>query len=168
MTLNVIKGQKSNLKSIAYFSSPLAKRSMHRFVDLFAPLLERLSKAHPCESQDEAFVLLKAEWISVNLQVGASEELIRSIASRRLCLEHGWMGLGTRVAYQDQTHNHQIRTYLHVDGTIVIQRMAPGKEEVLFHLQGAPLVLRPELQMQRLWKFKPEVKKPDAEVLQDS
>ena len=141
---------------------------MHRFDDLFAQLLARLSKAHPCESQEEAFVLLKAEWISVNLQVGASEELIRSIASRRLCLEHGWMGLGTRVAYQDQTHNHQIRTYLHADGTIVIQRMAPGKEEVVFHLQGAPLVLRPELQMQKLWKFKPEVKQPEAAALLQS
>lgn len=65
--------------------------------DLFVQWLERLDKAHPCASQEEAFLLLKAEWIAVSLQAGISEDTVRSIASGRLCREHGWMGLETRV-----------------------------------------------------------------------
>lgn len=141
---------------------------MRGFDVLSTELLVRLNKARPCESQQEAFVLLKAEWIIVNLKAGASEDRIRSIASRRLCLEHGWVGLGTRLAYQDHIHHQQIRIYLHMDGAIVIQRMASGREEVLFHLPGVSRVLRQEGQMQKLWKFKPEIKESKSEVLSQS
>jgi hypothetical protein len=109
--------------------------------DLFVQWLDRLSKAHPCTSQEEAFLLLKAEWIAVNLKAGTSEDVVRSIASGRLCLEHGWVGLDTRVAYQDQTCGAQIRVYLHVNGAIVIQRMSQGHEKVLFHLQGGTVAM---------------------------
>lgn len=119
--------------------------------DLFIQWLERLDKAHPCASQEEAFLLLKAEWIAVSLQAGISEDTVRSIASGRLCREHGWMGLETRVAYQDQTYSARIRTYLHVDGAIVIQCISQGHEKVLFHLQGGgAAVMKPELRSQEL------------------
>ena len=130
-TLMVIKSQKRNIECLTF---PLSYRQdphaeLRRLV---CSMARETDKAHPCASQEEAFLLLKAEWIAVSLQAGISEDTVRSIACGRLCREHGWMGLETRVAYQDQTYSARIRTYLHVDGAIVIQCISQGHEKFCF------------------------------------
>ena len=95
--------------------------------------LGKIEAAQPCHSQQDAHDLIMSLWVQVNLEVGAGEELIQELRMKRLCIEHGWKGLDSDVAFIDLEPNVRVRVYLHRDGSIVIQAI----EEHTFHILGA-------------------------------
>lgn len=95
--------------------------------------LGKIEAAEPCHSQQDAHDLIMRLWVQVNLEVGAGEDLIQELNKRRLCMEHGWQGLDSDVAFANIEENLRVRVYLHNDGSIVVQAI----EEHAFRILGA-------------------------------
>jgi len=95
--------------------------------------LGMLEAAQPCHSQKDAHELIMSLWVQANIEGGACEELIQEIRKRRLCKEHGWEGLDADVAFANIEKDSQVRVYLHLDGSIVVQ----STEENALHILGA-------------------------------
>lgn len=88
----------------------------------------------PCTSQKMAYELVIDSWVQANADLGASPEFLRALRRRRFCEEHGWRGLNTGVAYWDLDEGQSVRIYLHLDGTIVVQKMDAQNLQILFTL----------------------------------
>lgn len=102
-------------------------------------LLKKLEMAPACDSAESAFRLFVDQWLAANVHHESPEKAQEYIRSRRLCAEHGWKGLGSSLCYVDCSEMPNVRLYLHADGSIVIQRMDPGANSILFTKPGRSL-----------------------------
>ena len=104
-----------------------------------ATLLKKLEMAPACDSAESAFSLFTEQWLAANVDHESPEKALAYIRSRRLCAEHGWVGVGSSVCYIDSSEMAHIRLYLHFDGSIVLQRLEPSAGNViLFTKPGRP------------------------------
>lgn len=108
----------------------------HSFEMRVAMLLERLKGLRPCASAQEAHDACLSAWCQVHRDCQSSPRFLAKLQKRRLCAEHGWHNLGQPACYLDSDEQPLIRTYLHRDGCIVIQRMEPGDVQILFTCPG--------------------------------
>lgn len=99
--------------------------------------LSEMEKAPPCKNREEAFDLVKKLWIDANLSMNATKSELRSFIDLQLHKEHGWQDLDRDPCYLPSIQQTDVRLYLHLDGTIVIQRMEPGVHPILLHKLGA-------------------------------
>ncbi|WP_370678570.1 hypothetical protein [Comamonas sp. GB3 AK4-5] len=94
-------------------------------------LLNKLEAAPLCGNADAAFALFHAAWLATNEAHKSPPALLAHWRSQRLCSEHGWQDLHTQAAHLSFAESPNIRVYLHADGGIVIQRMAPACGSIL-------------------------------------
>lgn len=102
----------------------------------FSTLLKKLESAPACTSAQEAFDAFKQLWLDSNVEHESPADVLEHVKSRKLIAEHGWQGIGTSLCYVDLAEAPEIRVYLHSDGSIVVQRMAPGNGSILFTKPG--------------------------------
>ena len=102
----------------------------------FSTLLKKLESAPSCSSAQEAFDVFKQLWLESNIEHESPEKTLEHVKSRKLVAEHGWQGIGTSLCFVNIAEAPDIRVYLHSDGSIVVQRMAPGNGTILFSKHG--------------------------------
>ena len=101
-------------------------------------LLKKLEAAPICSSTDAAFTLFHQAWLLTNEEHNSPTELLTHWRSQRLCTEHGWQGIDSPACYRDFDESPSTRIYLHSDGGLVIQRMAPASGGILYAKLGGP------------------------------
>lgn len=108
------------------------------FETRLATLLKKLDAAPSCDSAQAAFTLFRDLWVASNVEHDSPKSLLDYLRNRRFCAEHGWQGLSTGVSYLDNSESPDTRLYLHLDGSIVIQRLTPQSSTILFSKPGRP------------------------------
>ncbi|MEG2046901.1 MAG: hypothetical protein RR100_08650 [Comamonas sp.] len=108
------------------------------FETRLATLLKKLEAAPSCDSAEAAFTLFRDLWVASNVEHDSPSSLLDYLRNRRFCAEHGWQGLSTGVSYLDNSESPDTRLYLHLDGSIVIQRLTPDSNTILFSKPGRP------------------------------
>ena len=108
------------------------------FETRLATLLKKLDAAPSCDSAQAAFTLFRDLWVASNAEHDSPRRLLEYLRNRRFCAEHGWQWLSTGVSYLDNSESPDTRLYLHLDGSIVIQRLTPGSSTILFSKPGRP------------------------------
>ena len=101
-------------------------------------MLERLQKAKPFASREEAFNWLRDAWVLVHLEAGGSKRRIAIMQSARICKEQGWCDIDKDVCYLTSPDTPPVRLYLHRDGSIVLQQLFTERNEIIFAKPGQP------------------------------
>lgn len=109
---------------------------MHTFELRLSSWIERLEKAKPCANQQEAFELLKSEWLAVCVAYDVPKQYVEAYAEGQLTEQGGWVQVEDGTYYTDCHETGRVRTYLHVDGAIVVQRM--DDEQIMRILLNLP------------------------------
>ena len=111
---------------------------MKSYAQFYPRLFERLQKAKPFSSREEAFIWLRDAWVFIHMEAGASKRRINIMKGARICKEQGWRDIDQDVCYLTSPENPPLRLYLHCDGSIVIQQMFTERNEILIAKPGLP------------------------------
>lgn len=100
--------------------------------------LSKIEAAKPCHCQQDAHDLIMSLWAQTHLEGGAPEVLVQALLNRKFCIEDGWQGLDSDVAFTDIDANVSVRVHLHMDGSVVIQSIEEDAPQILGVLPAAP------------------------------
>lgn len=112
---------------------------MKSYARFYPKLFERLHKAKPFSSRDEAVQWLRDNWLQIHIEAGASKRRIAILQQARICKEQGWRDIDKDVCYLTSPENPPLRLYLHRDGSIVLQQMFTERNEIIFAKPGQPV-----------------------------
>lgn len=96
-----------------------------------------LELAPPCSNQQEAHDLIHQTWIQANLNLGVPRHFLRRLIAGSFSAEHGWVGIGTRVASWETMGDALFRIFLHDDGAMVIQYGPATQLQLIYSKPGA-------------------------------
>lgn len=107
---------------------------MHTFELRLTAWVKRLEQAKPCKSQIEAFHLLKSEWLAISEAFDMPRSYVDGISAQQLSEKDGWTQTADGTFFEDSTESPFVRTYIHADGAIVLQRVKGEGQAILFNL----------------------------------
>jgi hypothetical protein len=110
--------------------------------------LAAMELAPACHSREEAFALVQKIWLNVNTKFATADQAMRNFSKLSLKNPDEWQDLDKDPCYLNNIDHSELRLYLHLDGTIVIQEMRGDFHAILLNKQGAyiPMIVKlPEL-----------------------
>lgn len=96
-----------------------------------------LEEADVCGSREEAFALVHATWLRVNMESTTPDKDIEAFRRMQLRAEDGWQNLEGDPCHLQSIERSGLCLYLHRDGAFVIQDLSSPSNPILMSKLGA-------------------------------